>query len=491
MRQMPHLLVAVALLSITSITSCTGTIDGSGPTKPNGGDPGDPGSDGDGDQGGPGGPDNGGDMGNQEQPPTHLDYLHGLPKGAEQRASVCARGNQDRFALWYCNGPAAPTITGLNDILVGLRLKDPQNLGAMRFVLTSHSSSLVTRSTSVLNPRAIIFTPDNTADYLALGYVRGDDFVEIAAFDQSKADLNFYLLRFDRACEFNCTNAERFTAQTETGWKGLSAYFEADIGNTALDCRQCHQPGGANAKRILRMQELQEPWTHFFRDEDSGLGLLQTFTASHPGEDYAGIPANRIANADTDPEDLEDFLRAKGFGNQPNEFEGENINNDDLNVTTPNNVWLGLYREAIAGRAISPPYFGIRPWDEAKVTAASTAYRAVAAGNAGPETLPNMVDLFLDSAKAYLGFTAADGLDAVGIVQHRCGTCHDGRFPGVSRDNLRVANFPNNLAPEMKAKIKERLHKSSIDRLRMPPIVFSELTPAQISAIEAALDAAP
>ena len=124
----------------------------------------------------------------------------------------------------------------------------------------------------------------------------------------------------------------------------------------------------------------------------------------------------------------EDFIRAAGFGNQPNEFDGDAINNDDPDVTTPNAAWMQLYGRATQGLAISPPFFGINPFDPGKVAAASAAYQSVANGSADPQTLPDLTDLFAESAKPYLGFVPMTGADAKQIVQHRCGTCHDAVF---------------------------------------------------------------
>jgi hypothetical protein len=375
-------------------------------------------------------------------------------------------------------------ITSLEDLLVGVGLKDPENPQQMRFAISGHSSSLVTRRTTVLNPRAIIFS-EEVDDYVALGFVRGDGLAEIAAFDTVNGRLNFYLVRTHLGCGDDCTNAERYLPSVEAGWQSVDVYFDDDIKNTPLDCLQCHEPGGEGTGRILRMQELQDPWTHFFRDNRGSRVLLEQFQAAHPDEDYAGIPAAIIS--ESQPADLEDFVRAAGFDEQPNEFLGDDINNDDVDVTTPNATWMALYDRAKEGLAISPPFFGISPYDDAKVSAASAAYLAVATGTAGPETMPDMTDLFDQAALPYLGFLPATGADAVQIVQHRCGSCHDGRFPGISRDNFKISQFPDQLDDEMKAKVLARIKLPATDRKRMPPLMFSELKPEHVQTIEAAL----
>jgi hypothetical protein len=287
----------------------------------------------------------GDDWGIETKSPT-LNPVEHLARGRAQRTLTCGRGNQDRLAQWYCAGETAPVVTGIEDLMVALGVKDLANPNAMLFALTSHSSSLVTRSTSVLNPRAVVFSQPGELDYLAVGFVRGDGFAEVAAFDPSKQQINFYLVSYKKGCEPECSNVERFTPVNESGWMDVTIYNDQDLKNSVVDCLQCHQPeGSASGQRILRMQELQDPWTHWFRNNRGTNPLLQTFRSTHVNEDYAAIPAGIINNSD--PADLEDFVRDGGFGNQPNEFSGDQVNADDITVDTPNATWLGYYENAV------------------------------------------------------------------------------------------------------------------------------------------------
>lgn len=368
-------------------------------------------------------------------------------------------------------------------MLVGLRLKDPAQPGNMLFAISGHSSSLVTRKTTSINPRAVIFTPPNTIDYVALGFVRGDGFAELVAFDPVEQDLNFFLLRIEKACDPECSNAERFGPEAETNWTSVTVYGDQDIKNTVLDCLQCHQPGGLQARRILRMQELEDPWTHWFRANRPSVALLNEFQAAHPNEDYAGIPANLIRNSD--PADLEDFVRDGGFALQPNQFITDAIAAEGPRGPT----WMALYEKTLIGEMISVPYHQISPYDPQKVTAASESYKAVMSGTAAADTMPDMTDVFLDEALADMGFTAAPGLDAKQIVMHRCGTCHDGTFPGISRNNFVASDFPDNLTEAMRQKVLQRITLPHSSRLRMPPVLFSELSADQIALIQQELGA--
>lgn len=435
----------------------------------------------------PGFPDGGlVDWGVETRPAHEVDYIEHLDRGATQRQNLCSQGLNGRLTDWYC-ADQAPEINGLEDVLVGLGLKDAngQLSNTTLFAISGHSSSLVTRRTTVLNPRAIIFTEQGTPDYAALGYIRGDGFAEVAAFDPVKQDVNFFLVSFKRGCEPDCSNAERFLPRNETGWQDVAIYSDQDLKNTVFDCLQCHEPQGKDTGRILRMQELVDPWTHWFRDNRGTRALLDQFQAAHPNEDYAGIPANQISNSN--PADLEDLVRDAGFGNQPNLFEGDNINNDDINTMAPNDVWMGLYTNAVEGTMIAPPFFGISPYDDTKVQDYGEMYRQVAAGELADNQMPDVTKVFRADAMRYLSFKPAEGLDARQIVQHRCGTCHDGRFPGISRDNFRIQDFPDNLTPVMKSRISQRIGLSDHSRLRMPPLVFSELSSAEIEKIRNAM----
>lgn len=417
--------------------------------------------------------------------PNRLNYFEGLLKGEAQRQVLCSRGNQDRVSKWLCptDGSPAPTINKLEDVLVGLQLKDPAQPANMLFAISGHSSSLVTRKTTSINPRAVIFTAQGTVDYVALGFVRGDGFAEIVAFDPAKQDLNFFLLKIEKACDPECSNVDRFGPEAEKNWTLATVYGDQDLKNTVLDCLQCHQPGGLQAKRMLRMQELQDPWTHWFRANRPSVALLNEFQAAHPNEDYAGIPANLIRNSD--PADLEKFVRGGGFDLQPNQFRTANIAAEGPRGP----VWMSLYEKTLIGEMIAVPYHQISPYDPAKITAASESYKAVVAGTAAADTMADMTDVFLDSAIADLGFTAAPGLTAKQIVQHRCGTCHNGTFPGVSRNNFVVSDFPANLTEPMRQKVLQRITLPHSSRLRMPPLMFSELSADQIALIQTELGA--
>ena len=417
-----------------------------------------------------------------------LPYIAHLPVGEQQRAILCDRGNDDRFFNWYCAGPEAPQIETLDELLISLELKDPDALHDMRFAMTAHSTSIVARNSTVLNPRVIVFTAFNDPrdDYIAVGYLRGEGFTEAVAYDVTRDSLNFYLVTYQTGCEPDCSNAERFLPRDEVGWMNVSVYGDADLQNTVYDCLRCHIPGGGQTRRILRMQEIAFPWTHWFDTTTESHILLDAFLEAHAGEDYGGVPAERLG--EDDPLGLEAMLTVKGFSVQPNAYNGGAVNGDDPGVVEPNEVWLDLYANAVNGAAIPPPHYRIDPFDSDLVEDYGYLYRRIRDGLTGASNMPDLTQIFDKDEERYLSFRPAEGLDAKGIVHHACGNCHDGRFPNISRNNFRIQDFPDQLTPEMRKNIAARLVAQPDTALRMPPPLGTQLSGQEIGLILDALD---
>jgi hypothetical protein len=142
-----------------------------------------------------------------EAPPAkETDALLGLKEGPEQTAVICARGGNDKVRQVFCS-PNPPPIASLRDLQAALGLGFGQG-NDPAFAFTGHSSSLVMRFVTSLNPRAIIFTPTNNnisnQPYVAMGFTRGEQFAEIAANDPMEADpakkLKFFIVHFEQAC---------------------------------------------------------------------------------------------------------------------------------------------------------------------------------------------------------------------------------------------------------------------------------------------------
>jgi len=483
--------------------------------------------------------------------------LSGLPTGAAQLAVLCARNLGDPVSKAFCATPdAPPPINSLLDLqkLLGLDFK-PGNIengldGNPAFVLTGNSSSLVARFTSAINPRAIIFTPPNRRarvsstgvrlpqdaqcsdiepiaplpTFTAMGFTRGEDFIELIAKDPTanggKGDLNFFLFKFQRTCAQSaggCSNADLLTPAAEANFASdYSLYTDEDLANTIFDCRQCHQPDGPNTPKILQMQELQNPWAHYFRNNrPGGLALMNDYEAAHgTAETYAGIPGPVIFNpgntetaglasaltssAGPDPAALQGLIENEGFcAKQKNEYitvvieaeiEASNAAQPEINLppgVSP--TWMKLYENAKAGLTIPPPYHDIKVTDPDKLRAATEAYVQVRTGQRPPESLPDIRDVFLDAALPELSFRAAPGLDGKGLLVQMCQQCHNSRLdPTISRARFRVDEL-DALEPLEKTLAISRISMPASSPLRMPPQRFRDLSPEEIELIKAEL----
>ena len=436
------------------------------------------------------------------------DPLEGLSKGSEQLAKVCARGQQDKVTRSLCGGNTS--INSIEDLqrTLGLAFNDRSedaangSNGNPAFALLGHSTSLVMREVSAINPRAFVFTPPpgrpvRLQNFVVMGFARGEPFVEIAAEDAATRTISFYLLKFDLACEANhsCKPGDLLTGAVEKNWKSWTLYQDEDLKNTIVDCRHCHQPGGPSTRPMLRMQELQDPWTHWFRnDRPGGVALIQDYLRAHGDkEDYFGIPANIIQSADGRA--MEDFVVGQGFQNQPNSFPSQRIENEvqqsseqqpELNNPKgESSTWNRLYQASASGQFIPVPYHDVKVTDPEKLAFATAGYRNFLNGGPASE-LPDIRRVFLDSALEEMSLRPkADGTGEEILVQ-ACAQCHNSRLdPSLSRAKFDVSQL-GSMTPAAKALAISRMKLPASDRLHMPPAMFRTLPDA---ALNKAVDA--
>lgn len=425
------------------------------------------------------------------------DPLEGLAKGSEQLAKVCARGQRDKVTNALCGGKTIESVEDLQAAL-GLEFKDhsaqAQNggRGNPAFALLGHSSSLVAREVSAINPRAFVFTPPpgrpvRIPGYVVMGFVRGEPFVEIAAEDANSRTLSFYLFKFEPACEasHSCKPGDLLTPAIERNWKSWSLYQDEDLKNTIVDCQHCHQPDGPGSKPMLRMQELKDPWTHWFRnDRPGGVALTQDFLRAHGDkEDYFGIPATLMQSSDGRA--LEDFVVGQGFQNQPNVFDSEQIESEvesssreqpEMNFPSGrSSTWQSLYDASASGRFIPPPYHDVKVTDPDKLNFASGQYRMFADGELPAKNLPDIRRVFLESALVEMGMRPKPGATGKEILVQACAQCHNPRLDqSISRARFDVTAL-GTMSPEMKSLAISRLRMAPSNRLHMPPALMRTL----------------
>ena len=431
--------------------------------------------------------------------PTDHNVFKNLPKTEGQRKILCSRKKSDKLREFYCS-KEAPKITSLEDIqkLLGIAFTNRNNPGKENngeggnpsFTLTGHSSSLVARFTTPINPRAIIFSPSNRArpnpNYVAMGFLRGEQLVEIVANDPRTGIASFFLLVFEQACnkaEKGCLPGDLLTPKIEKNWENVTIYEDEDLKNTIADCMQCHQPDGPGTKKVLRMQELLEPWSHFLVDDrEGGQALIRDYFLAHDNtEDYAGIPGSHISSSD--PEDLENLIIGNGFREDNNIFDTGNISNEvrASNPLQPGNnqqagisaTWLELYERAVRGDIIGIPYHDVKVSDQDKLEKMALEYRLVMTGQKPTHKLPDIRQTFKKDRN--LGFRVKEGLSGKGIITQACRQCHNSRLDQtISRSRFNV-DLLDTMSREEKETAILRLKLPPEDLKAMPPRRFRDL----------------
>jgi mono/diheme cytochrome c family protein len=414
-----------------------------------------------------------------------------FPSREAQYDKLCATPRGDSFFQRICGGvrPNIPDLAGLLR-LVGLDRN-------RAFAMTGNSTSLVAMSVSAINPRVIIFprvsdTLEPAPRLVTIGFVRGEQFVEIASRDTKTGELNFYLLSFEQDCSYKkgCNLANLLTEEIEHNWTAYSIYPETDLEQTTMDCRACHQPGAYGTRKILRMQELVSPWLHWFpqrfvRRTDSDRLLTAQFTEMHGADaQYGAIEVKTITNAldEGSGAQLEALVRAEGFGNQPNVFDAR-IEAEMADGGT-SATWLSQFQAALRGEAITVPYPGIDVTDPTKRAAAIRSYRDVATGAAARETLVDTRDIFSEDAMEKLSFVPQPTADGRAVLLQMCSRCHDGRGnPQVGRSRFNVQKLDQMPRAEKDLAIA-RLQEPPRAAAKMPPWRSGRMTDeATLSAI--------
>jgi hypothetical protein len=239
------------------------------------------------------------------------------------------------------------------------------------------------------------------------------------------------------------------------------------------------------------MQERQNPWTHFMRNNrPGGQALLADFHSAHgTTEDYGPIPAALIDSSD--PAQLEAFVENDGGLVQPNEFltskiEGE-VTASSPNQPVDNSVpgvsatWMGLYANYVAGLlGVATPYHDVKISDPTQLPTYVKGYSDFMAGTIPASQLPDLRMTILDTPDT--GFHPKAGLTGAQIITQVCTQCHNSKLDQtVSR-----AKFNANLSLMSRAEKDiaiNRVQRQDYDPRIMPPQRAVTLSPAEIQAV--------
>lgn len=432
--------------------------------------------------------------------------LSAFATGEEQRQILCTRLETQNIRHTirdsFC-GDVAPTLDSLRDLQaeVGLAFDGPQgdvallegfrenNLrqlvrlngrqGNPEWTLVGSASSLGRREANNLNPRAIIFDKPRNQGLMAMGFVRGDQFVEMIAQDHVTDELHFFLLTYQRACDLNnsCSARDRFSEETENDWLSYTLYSDEELKNTIFDCLQCHQSGtpeSPGSKRSLLMQEFESPWEHWFMHRDRARAremMVDYFDAHGTEERYAGIPPALIGGGD--PRALQDFIIDNGFG------DGFDTEKSRQEARRSGRFTDGNLRELNeAGKIIQPPtrLLGRATMDNAKRIANIQGYKDFRAGLRSDP--PIMTDSFPDSASGladhYLRVTP--GASGETIILQSCTQCHANHLDQtISRARFDV-NSLSSMSDEELQVAQARINLAEDHLKVMPPTRFRTLS---------------
>jgi mono/diheme cytochrome c family protein len=428
------------------------------------------------------------------------DPLSHLPRHEEQRQRLCAQGLDDAVTRVFC-GDAPPTIDSLETLQRVLDMHPTEGTSRTAFALTGHSSALFGRSISGPNPRAIFVKfPGQRADenIVTLAFSRGEQVVEIGVQPPGGVP-TFYLVRYEQACNtagdggtHGCTLADLLTARTETGWTATSLYVDTDLQNSTFDCLHCHQPDGPGTPRIFRMQELQNPWTHWFAGFSAGRALVDEYRVFHRTADFATIPNVQLTSSN--PIVVQNVVEISQSA-QRNLFPSPMIESEvnasatgqpfDHSVVGSSPTWEGLFAEAKAGRAIPVPFHDVKVTDPARLHDAATAWRAFVDGT--EREPPDLRTLMREEALVGTSAKAWPGASASELLVQMCAQCHHDRVDPA----LSVARFNafalDELDDGQKSAIIDRLRRPDHDRYKMPPAFLRSLTEDEIATIAAFL----
>ncbi len=441
-------------------------------------------------------------------------WLGAIGTGAAQMARVCGRGAKDRVASVLC-GPTAASIRSLTDLHRALGLGEPAN----RYVAaTTHSLGLSARVVSAANPRSFVYTskriPIPYEDLVVTSFARGEQLVELVALDPATIDYNFYLLRFEQACNASrCTPDDLLTVKLESGWTGFTLYADKDLEDTPLDCLSCHQPFGAGTHKQLVMRQTATPWLHWdFRgiDEDricyeqtmpypgrwipgDGLELMARLEGANGR--HGGIPVSELVETPSGERfslfltEAENTIRESAY---PAGYLYAQL---DYDSSGPLCEWLQkgtreLWEKSRAtsmSKGLPQPYHSQDVSDPERRAEVDSDRAGFLARHASEDAFDVAMSLIAADATTAVGFVPRSSDTAELILREMCVRCH----AAATEKRLRRARFNaeslDRIDPGVAESVRERIRLPRSSPELMPPLRVGELPPWAIARIDAYL----
>ncbi|HEY3500051.1 MAG TPA: hypothetical protein VGK73_35420 [Polyangiaceae bacterium] len=429
-------------------------------------------------------------------------WLVALGTGSEQTAKVCARGQRDRVTSALCGD--APSMGGLAELYAALGLADPEERDV---AATTHSLGLAARAVSAANPRVFVFRADGTPlpweRFAVAAFSRGEQLVELVGLDPSTLDYNFYLLRFEQACNVTgCTPEELLTERAESEWSGWTLYAESDLEDTPFDCVSCHQPFGPDTPKQLLMRQTASPWLHWgdFRGAyesrlcpetqwpapgpwipGEGLELLLELEGAEGR--YGAIPVRELADAPSGERfalfltDAENTLRSSrvpaDYPYAQLDFASTEALCERL-ATGSSPTWERQRAESLA-RGLPVPYFAEDLLDPARRLELEEDRDGFLAEHETEAALDVAMTLLGPEVATAVGFIPRETDTAAEILRQLCVRCHASSTPShLLRARFDAAQLES-IEPNVACEVRRRIALPQTAPDRMPPLRSGEL----------------
>jgi hypothetical protein len=444
-------------------------------------------------------------------------WLGRIGGGSGPVSRGCQIGAADRVAKYLCDR-AAPRVQGLADLYRTLRLEQPAALVA---AVATHSLGLSARTVSALNPRVLVFqdigdkSRQPTYDQLTVTtFVRGEQLVEIAALDPATYQYNFYLLRFEQACNrTSCTPEDLLTEKIETHWTGWTLYAERDLEDTPLGCPSCHQPFGPGTPKQLLMRQIYDPWMHWsdFRggDEKSlcperpadggktvvtvdGLDLLARVEGASGR--YAGLPVAMLEGTKSGElvnnlvVESDNIVRLSPYGLKKN-FPSGQIGFQTREVlcerfhTGTSPTWDQHQRQS-REHGLPVPYYGPDVTDRIGHEDFIAGRADFLRRHSGADAFDVAASLLAADVASAVGFVPQPNDSASEILHAMCVRCHASNTDSRLRRARFNAEAIDKIDPVTATAIRRRLSLPKTSPEVMPPVRVGELPDWAIARID-------
>ena len=264
------------------------------------------------------------------------------------------------------------------------------------------------------------------------------------------------------------------------------------LDDTIFDCHVCHDPQNTG-NAILRMQEIEAPFTHWFSMQtEGGRALYDDFHKAHPPtEDYGPIPAAMVDKSD--PALMARFIQQAGFGDQPNPFPSAEIE-AELKAAAPkqpavnvpmgtSSVWQGIYGNAVNGQFIATPYHDVKVTDPDKLASMSAQYQDFSPPT-GSRRCPTSATSSSTTRSAISASRPRSALDGRTILPQMCQECHNSSLdPGGDARSLPRRRARSDEPRRRRISAIQRIKLGDDTRLIMPPTLYRTVTDEEKQAM--------